>query len=158
MYCFSAACDNPPFGDFICSCNRKKFFCEEHQNGISEERKSCQLGWQCLNCAKPAMTRNLQFITIFSENNALFMVCSNCAIVAIDPWIATMIEEEKENVCTVDPAREGSYCEKCSAIIVASRPYDTKENMKKSGWVWNDGLLKHRYCLSCISSACAHYM
>ena len=154
MFCYSSACNEKPLGDFICNCNQKKFFCQKHENGISEQKRSCQVGWKCLLCLEQAVTPHLRFITIFSKNDVPFMVCSDCAILAIDHWIAKYIEQEKENVCTVEPAREGSVCDKCSETIIAVRPFESNQNTKRNGWVWSDGLLKHRYCVNCIGEAC----
>ena len=153
MLCYSKKCKNTPLGDFVCFCNRKKFFCKEHQNGLSEQKKSCQIGSKCLLCLKSTVSAHKKFITIFSKNNVPFMVCSPCAILSIDHCVAKYIEKE-ENIVTVFPAREGSICDKCSNTIITIRPYKTEQNIKKTGWVWNDGIFKYRYCLSCIGKAC----
>ena len=156
MWCFSNACTRQIVGDFICSCNKTKFFCEKHEDGLNEQKKSCQIGWKCVSCRRQAGQNNLQFLSVYSKNDAKFLICSECAIQELDPWIASRIKEEKEIIIAV-AARQGAKCDICSAVIISHNTFDLELFMQKTGWVWNDGYLKYTYCTQCLSNACSFF-
>lgn len=154
MFCFSKNCNKPTFGDFTCFCGRQKFFCEEHVNGMSDVKKSCELGGKCMLCKKPPIFNHLKFIKVYSDENVPFLVCDECAIEEVDQWVSEYIKEEKENLIEIYPARDGSHCDICNIQMVAQRRNANVQDLKKCGWVWNDGYFKYRYCIACIGKAC----